>query len=700
MKIFRLLLPHIICLAAFLFTLLPIVTCGQDSGAESLLKADDLQNGKVIELNKRGWKYQAGDEMAWAAKDFNDGDWALIESSRLSEEDFNSIAWSGRAWFRLRVQVDESLVDQPVALRVWHWGASEIYIDGNLVKRFGKIESDTDEEFNPRGLFVPVVFTSSGAHTIAVRYSFMAARDLTQGRGRWLAGGDYSPRFSLAIASGADAASNLYTRARADRLEYIFIGLFFALALVHFLLFAFYPRERGNLFYSLFVAGLAATLWLSRLTNTGDFSATVVFLGDIARDNVQSLGVISLLAFLYVEFVGRVSRFAWVLLTLWLVGVVLYAAQIPRASLITPVMLVITLADSLRIVARALIKRRTGAWIVASGVGVLVVCVSLNIATGHGFINLPAWLAEIIFSVTVLSVPLAVSFYLARNFARTNTNLEAQLTQVKELSEKEAEHQRQEARFLVVEAENERRAKELEEARELQLSMLPKSIPQLHNLEIAAYMKPATEVGGDYYDFYVGDDGTLTVAIGDATGHGLKAGTVVTATKGLFNAFASEPSIPRFFTQTSIALKSMNLRSLYMSMALIKIKDGRLVIGGAGMPPALLFRHATAEVEELTLSGAPLGSLTSFAYREREYELSSGDTVLLMSDGFAERFNERDEMFDDERTRLLLAKVAHEDSQTIINRFVDEGDAWAGTRPQDDDVTFVVLKVKKRDSVA
>jgi serine phosphatase RsbU (regulator of sigma subunit) len=112
-------------------------------------------------------------------------------------------------------------------------------------------------------------------------------------------------------------------------------------------------------------------------------------------------------------------------------------------------------------------------------------------------------------------------------------------------------------------------------------------------------------------------------------------------------------------------------------MALIKIKDGRLAIGGAGMLPALLFRHATAEVEELTLSGAPLGSLTSFAYREREYELSSGDTVLLLSDGFAERFNERDEMYD-ERVCSLLAKVAHEDSQTIINRFVDEGEAWAG----------------------
>ncbi len=77
-------------------------------------------------------------------------------------------------------------------------------------------------------------------------------------------------------------------------------------------------------------------------------------------------------------------------------------------------------------------------------------------------------------------------------------------------------------------AENQRRAKELEEARTLQLSMLPKTVPSLPNLEIAVYMNPATEVGGDYYDFHVSNDGALTVAVGDATGHGLNAGIMVT----------------------------------------------------------------------------------------------------------------------------------------------------------------------------
>jgi len=90
-----------------------------------------------------------------------------------------------------------------------------------------------------------------------------------------------------------------------------------------------------------------------------------------------------------------------------------------------------------------------------------------------------------------------------------------------------------EAQNKIIQAENERKTKELDEARQLQLSMLPKELPNLPNLDIAVYMQTATEVGGDYYDFQVGLDGTLTTIIGDATGHGMKAGTVVTITKRL-----------------------------------------------------------------------------------------------------------------------------------------------------------------------
>src|SRR5262245_34093105 len=245
-----------------------------------------------------------------------------------------------------------------------------------------------------------------------------------------------------------------------------------------------------------------------------------------------------------------------------------------------------------------------------------------------------------------------------------------------------------------LEAENEIRAKELEEARQLQLSMLPQALPQLPLLEIAACMKPATEVGGDYYDFHLSDDGVLTVAVGDATGHGLKAGTLVTATKSLFNHLAQESEIPVIFQQSSRALKRMNLRSLFMALTIAKVNGYQMTLGSAGMPSALIYRAERRVVEEISLRGVPLGSLTAYSYREHSLSLAPGDVVVLMSDGYPERFNGKNEMLGYGSAKSVLLEIAILPPQEIIEVFVKIADKWADGRPQDDDMTFVVMKVK------
>jgi serine phosphatase RsbU (regulator of sigma subunit) len=245
-----------------------------------------------------------------------------------------------------------------------------------------------------------------------------------------------------------------------------------------------------------------------------------------------------------------------------------------------------------------------------------------------------------------------------------------------------------------LEAENDQRAKELEEARQLQLSMLPKNMPQSPHLEIEAYMKTATEVGGDYYDFHQSDNGVLTVVVGDATGHGLKAGTVVTAMKSLFRTLAGEDDLPLVFNQSSRVLKEMNLRSLFMGLTMIKLNGPCLRIASAGMPPALIYRAEKGLVEEALIKAPPLGGFPGYQYREREYALGHGDVLVLMSDGFPERFNQDGEMFDYSRARQALAEAASWRPREIIEHFVRAGDRWANGRPQNDDITFVVLKVK------
>jgi serine phosphatase RsbU (regulator of sigma subunit) len=245
-----------------------------------------------------------------------------------------------------------------------------------------------------------------------------------------------------------------------------------------------------------------------------------------------------------------------------------------------------------------------------------------------------------------------------------------------------------------IEAENEQRAKELEGARQLQLSMLPKSVPQLPHLEIAALMQTATEVGGDYYDFHLSGDGTLTIAIGDATGHGLKAGTVVTATKSLFNHLAEQTNVVETLHDASRALKLMNMRSLFMALTLVKVQGDRLHCSVAGMPPILIYRAATQTIEELPLRGAPLGGMSSYVYRQAEITLAPEDVVLLMSDGLPERFNPASELFEYERTKEALSAHAHATPSAIVEGLLKTSEDWAEGSPLNDDLTLVVLKRK------
>jgi serine phosphatase RsbU (regulator of sigma subunit) len=248
--------------------------------------------------------------------------------------------------------------------------------------------------------------------------------------------------------------------------------------------------------------------------------------------------------------------------------------------------------------------------------------------------------------------------------------------------------------FLKLEADNEKKTQELKEAHKLQLSMLPKDIPSLSNIDIAAYMQPATEVGGDYYDFHVADDGTLIVAIGDATGHGMKAGTMVATIKGLFSAFDDSLEFLPFFNKCSNFIKDMNLGNLYMAMMLVSIKKDKMVAASAGMPPIFIYRNGSQKVDEIVLKGMPLGSVTDFDYKQKETKLAVGDTILIISDGFPELFNDKLEMLDYPRVKKLFKEVAVKSPDEIIAHLIEASERWSHGRPQNDDITFVVLKIK------
>jgi serine phosphatase RsbU (regulator of sigma subunit) len=222
--------------------------------------------------------------------------------------------------------------------------------------------------------------------------------------------------------------------------------------------------------------------------------------------------------------------------------------------------------------------------------------------------------------------------------------------------------------------------------------MLPKILPELPGLQLAAYMKTATEVGGDYYDFHISDKGILSVVLGDATGHGMKAGTMVTAAKSLFNSHAPNPDIKSSFQEMNRNIKAMNFSRLAMCLTMLKIRNGSLSLSTAGMPPVFIFRANTGVIDEYLLKGMPLGSIKDFSYKTAETTLERGDAILLTTDGFPESQNIKRESYGYDRVKEVFQAAAHKAPDGIIDELKRAISEWAVQTEPEDDLTFVVIK--------
>lgn len=671
------------------------------------LRAEQLRNGQVVELDKLGWKYSPNDDPRFAAPQFDDSAWETLHGTAITLNNIPKSGWHGIGWFRLRLEADATLADKPLAIVMVHYGASEIYLDGKLVERFGTVGTTPEDEvaYNPNTLPINIVMDGRDEHVLAVRHSCMEMRDMSGGWGKWIARqsarpvvsayanrtNNYGAGFGIRVVEAGQARDDYVTKRTGGGFYLLNFGLLLAIGLLHLLLFWFYPRERANLFFGLFACASAASNIVYYRWSLSHQSATGILLQNGINNTLSLLALGALLAFMYTAFAERIPRWFWV----WVMAAALYIplnstfvglAETRYWYLYIQSLTWFPVIEVARGMSRPIKNKVSGAWIV--GVGMLVYTLYIAI-----ILLILVWgLSGANFSITIRSVVIlfltgAISIFLARRFARTSLDLEDQLMQVKQLSAAALEHEK-------VKAEGERRAKELEEARQLQLSMLPKKLPTLPHLDIAAYMKTASEVGGDYYDFHLGEDGTLTVAVGDATGHGLKAGTLVASVKSLFVSLADHPDITHVFARLSRVLKEMKLRGLFMAMTMVRVQGQQLRVSIAGMPPVLICRAPTGAVEEIAIRALPLGGVTNYQYRQQELTLAAGDVVVLMSDGLPERFNPRDEMLEFARIHQTLSAVAHQSTEEIIAALIRLGEEWSEGRPQDDDVTFVVLKIK------
>lgn len=689
-------------LRIFFATVTAVVLTVAVPALSSAARADSIPESRdVIELSSSDmngtdhtiyltdtWLFRAGDSLQWAEPGWDDTGWQQV-STLLGPSDLPFVDWQGIGWFRLHLNVDSTLVGRPLAIVMTkHNGASELYLDGKKQFAMGRIAGNGAME-KAYTDHVPhiISFSNAGRHVLAVRYANPNAAEFNE---LGFTGG-----FRMHLANPerqmADASSFIRT---ASFQQMLFSGALLAFTLIHLMLYFFYTADKNNLYFALFTGFLCILSYSEyqlQLTHAPLLSVSYYRFSIIA----WMLAIIFALRFSYNLAHERVPRQYWLFLA---IGVVLALVTwfVPQATTWSRQLFVgVTILEMLRVLAVSLYKKREGIWIIGAGLGLFILGILYSVSVNLELIPGNASLGNSYGSGLLI---LAMSVYLARNFARTNRRLQQKLGEVRELSERALQQERinreKEIESKLLAAENERKTRELEEARTLQLSMLPRKLPDLPHWDIAVYMDTANEVGGDYYDFSRADDGTLTIALGDATGHGMKAGIMVATAKSYFHTLADEYDILEILRRMSSGIRNMDLKTMYMSLMLLKCNGHRLRLAMAGMPPALWYRSRQGDVEDIVLKAMPLGTGVDFPYKEHELEAAPGDVLLLMSDGLMELFNSKRELLGIGRVRRSLEEGAEGSAQDVLNRITRLAEQWAGDS-REDDMTVMVLKARE-----
>jgi serine phosphatase RsbU (regulator of sigma subunit) len=217
----------------------------------------------------------------------------------------------------------------------------------------------------------------------------------------------------------------------------------------------------------------------------------------------------------------------------------------------------------------------------------------------------------------------------------------------------------------------------------------------LEGWRIAAYYGPAREVGGDFYDFLELEDGRLGLVVGDATGKGVPAALVESATASMLRAVSqalgssSPGEVLAHVNETLLARipQNMFVTCLY---AILEPQSASLTYANAGHVLPYL-RRRSGDAKELRARGMPLGLMSSMGYEEMEIVLDAGESVLFYSDGLVEAHDPKRQMFGFPRLRSLLAERAEE--RSLVELLMDElrsftGEGWE----QEDDITLVTLR--------
>jgi len=587
--------------------------------------------------------------------DFDDSDWELVDEMFIPTGQMDEY-WDHIRWIRATFEVDSSMVGQPVSITHSSSGARNVWYNGRLIDREGVVSSSLDE-FEPGRTRGWKVFSldPGDRHVIAIQAAFT----------------DHSTYQSFGqnigvffVLNQPERSSNYYLDSYkfASSVTWFMIGLTLVFSVLHLFFYLYNRKHTFNLWFS-----LACLAWAIGSWGQGQwaFNETVVRMSQI-QVIFQSMMI---LTFMFMglflrSMMSMVYPLYFKILIGWGILISIYNVIGDMRNEIIIISALIFSIEIFNIMFQAIRKKRKGAWFISGGIatfiGSIYLVVGLEFAGYTGLIN----------EISIFHAPY-VGFIIAM--------VGMSLYQSKYLAE--------------LDGENERKSAELEKARELQLSLLPKKLPKRPDYSIGVAMFTATEVGGDYYDYHLKENGSMIWAMGDATGHGTEAGIVAAMSKTLFLTLAPKLPPDECLRQMSYSLKATGVKGKYMCLGLLTVDGAQVSWCSAGIPAALIIRHeSNSDIEILESKGMPLGSVTDYNYVIANASLEPGDTLLLMSDGLLEQMNGDREEFGLDRVNEILKQSGGNSPDEIIRKLKRGIDKWRGNEALHDDVSLVCLR--------
>ncbi|MEW6469686.1 MAG: SpoIIE family protein phosphatase [Bacteroidota bacterium] len=714
----RLFVSIITCLlSAFLF-----------ANESAVFRIDSITpNGIVLDQK---WKFHAGDDTAWMRPGFDDSAWESI-GTRIVTDRENKTSFHGIGWFRLHVHVNPSLAGVPLALSLNQHGASEIYLDGRLIYIFGTVSSDRLKEYkyNPQGVPYPIVFPKGGSHVLAVRYS---NTDLGL---HYDDSSTPNAGFVMRLFPLRHSIDEVLEQSMATAVIFTFLFTFFtALAILHFLLYIFYRKNISNLYYSIFAAGIGYVLFTTFIASYNSSTSQNETIESI-NGIVLMLSFLSLLALIYSIFYKRFPLMFRITAAAAAVALTLLYSGLEQAGMLVFSIYFIIAIELIRVVVVSLRKKREGARIIGTGVVTFMafmVMMVISMLSGHVSLSTSTTAGMIFFFLVILSIisiPLSMTVYLARDFARTSNNLQVKLEEVERLSAKTIEQEKEKQKILesqkeVLETQVQERTAEIVEqkkiieeknkditdsinyARRIQNAIRPSSeVVQKVFTDSFALYKPKDIVSGDFY-FYEESAPYHIVACADCTGHGVP---------GAFMSLIGSNLLTQIIKEKNITIPGQILDHLHegirktlkqdsertgskdgMDIALLAFDFGGKQVHYAGAQrPLWMIRDGKLEeirADKFSIGGLQMEAKRTFTNHVIDYK--NGDCFYLSSDGFADQFGgPHGKKFMSKRFKDLLLSI-HEkpmpEQWRILNRAAEE---WRGGTVQVDDILVIGIRV-------